>query len=159
MVAKADLVAMVAGFLAFTTAASAEQSGPATIDLQKTCRVTEKAVAAVFGDAIANVYDRCVENETTARQQLVKDWSTYSVADRAICIQPRSYQPSYTEWLTCTEMQRDVRALRKTAAAAPDPGTLGQLPGSRPGAAAKRCPIVQYGPDGGMVSAVACSLH
>jgi hypothetical protein len=159
MVAKADLAAIVIGFLAFTSAALAEQSGPATIDLQKTCRVTEKAVAAVFGDAIANVYDRCVENETAARQQLVKDWSTYSVADRAVCIQPRSYQPSYAEWLTCTEMQRDVRALRKTAASSPDPGTLGQLPGPRIRPAAKRCPIVQYGPDGRMVSAIACSLH
>src|SRR4051794_34539224 len=77
MVAKADLAAIVAGFLAFTTAGLAEQSGPATIDLQKTCRVTEKAVAAVFGDAVANVFDRCVENEKAAREQLVKDWSTY----------------------------------------------------------------------------------
>jgi lipoprotein signal peptidase len=68
MVAKPDLTVIFVTFLAFTTAALAEQSGPATIDLQKTCRVTEKAVAAVFGDAIANVYDRCVENETAARQ-------------------------------------------------------------------------------------------
>jgi hypothetical protein len=159
MVVKPAFAVIFVSFLAFTSAASAEQSAPATIDLQKTCRVTEKAVASVFGDAIANVYDRCVENETAARQQLVKDWSTYSVADRAICIQPRSYQPSYTEWLTCTEMQRDVRKLRKTAAETPTAGTLGQLPAPRTGAAAKRCPIVQYGPDGGMVSAIACSLH
>lgn len=157
--AKPALAVIFVSFLTFTTAAVAEQSGPATIDLEKTCRVTEKAVAAVFGDSVANVYERCVENEKAARQRLVKDWSTYSVADRAVCIQPRSYQPSYAEWLTCTEMQRDVRALRKTAATSPPPGTLGQLPAPRTGAAAKRCPIVQYGPDGGMVSANACSLH
>jgi hypothetical protein len=159
MVVKPAFAVIFVSFLAFTSAASAEQSAPATIDLQKTCRVTEKAVASVFGDAIANVYDRCVENETAARQQLVKDWSTYSVADRAICIQPKSYQPSYTEWLTCTEMQRDVRKLRKTAAETPTAGTLGQLPAPRTDAVAKRCPIVQYGPDGGMVNAIACSLH
>jgi hypothetical protein len=136
----------------------AEQSGPATIDLQKTCRVTERSVNAVFGSAITNVFERCVENEKAAREQLVKEWATYSAADRALCIQPRSYQPSYAEWLTCTEMQRDVRKLRKEAASSPAPGLLGLRPAARTGAAAKRCPIVQYGPDGGMVSAIACSL-
>ena len=47
--------------------ASAKDSEPPTIDLQETCSVTEKAILAVFGNAINNannnIFETCVANE------------------------------------------------------------------------------------------------
>lgn len=51
----------------------------------------------------------CLDSENKARQQLIKDWSTYRSADRPNCILPNVYLPSYTEWLTCFEMNRAVQ--------------------------------------------------
>lgn len=155
---KPKVTLSAAAVILFTVAALAKDAGPPTIDLQQTCRVTEKAIANVFGDAIANVFQRCIENEEASRQQLIKDWANFSASDKALCMQPKVYQPSYSEWLTCAEMQRDLRALRKNPPPEIFPAA-GQAPAARTGSRFQRCPIVQYGPDGGMVSAIACSLH
>jgi hypothetical protein len=139
--------------------ASAEDSGPPNIDLQKTCRVVEKAIGDVFGDAITAVFERCVENEKSTREQLVKNWATYSAADKSLCMQPKVYQPSYAEWLTCAEMQRDVRKMRNERNSAPSPDTSRQSPDGRGRSNRTRCPTVQHGADGAMISAVACALY
>src|SRR4051812_44581389 len=119
--------------LAFASMASAKDSEPPNIDLQKTCRVVERAIGQVFGDAIAAVYERCVENEKSTRQQLVKDWATYSAADKSLCMQPQVYQPSYAEWLTCAERQRDIRKMRKERKSRPFPRYISSIEGrSRP---------------------------
>ena len=125
--------------------ASAEDSGPPNIDLQKTCRVVEKAIGDVFGDAITAVFERCVENEKSTREQLVKNWATYSAADKSLCMQPKVYQPSYAEWLTRNS--------------APSPDTSRQSPDDRGRSNRTRCPTVQHGADGAMISAVACALY
>ena len=44
---------------------------------------------------------------------LVKDRATYSSADKALCMKTAVYLPSYVEWLTCLEMERDVRKERQ----------------------------------------------
>jgi|KBSMisStandDraft_5_1062788.scaffolds.fasta_scaffold924343_1 hypothetical protein len=148
--------------LAFASTASAKDSEPPTIDLQETCSVTEKATLAVFGNSINNennnIFERCVANEQASRQQLVKDWATYSAADKALCMQPKVYQPSYSEWLTCAEMQRDVRKMRLERKAE-SPSTSNQSSARRSRAGTNRCPIVQYGADGAMVSAIACARY
>jgi hypothetical protein len=141
--------------LGFASVALASDSEPPRIDLQKTCRVVEKAIGAVFGDAITGVFDRCVENEKGSREQLVKDWSTYTAGDKSLCMKPQQYQPSYAEWLTCAEMQRDVRRLRKERSSLPDTSSSGRLPVSQ----SNLCPIVQHGADGAIISAIACALY
>jgi hypothetical protein len=55
----------------------------------------------------------CIEAENKARQQLLKDWSTYQASDREGCIQANVYLPSYIEWLTCFEMNKSVREARR----------------------------------------------
>jgi hypothetical protein len=55
----------------------------------------------------------CIESEHKHRDQLIKDWSTFSAADRSKCVTAvKAYAPTYTELITCLEMERDVRQLR-----------------------------------------------
>jgi hypothetical protein len=54
-----------------------------------------------------------MKSEHTALEELVKQWSEFSTTDRAQCINPNVYSPSYVEWITCLEVQRDVRRLAK----------------------------------------------
>ena len=51
----------------------------------------------------------CVDSENKARDQIIKDWGTYTASDRSGCVQPAGYVPSYVEWLTCFEMNKSVR--------------------------------------------------
>ena len=53
----------------------------------------------------------CLNSEQRAREVIVKDWGTFSAADRSLCVLTEVYLPSYVEWLTCLEMNRDVRKL------------------------------------------------
>ena len=67
----------------------------------------------IYGTETANAFDSCMNDEKAAREQLVKDWSTFSASDKTLCVHPRDYLPSYVEWLTCVEMQTEVRKMRK----------------------------------------------
>jgi hypothetical protein len=56
----------------------------------------------------------CVEAESEARDQLVKQWSQFNAADRSMCVgvsSAGSVDPVYTELMTCLEMARDSRQL------------------------------------------------
>jgi hypothetical protein len=90
----------------------ASAGGVPTIDVKKTCQTSQQALTAIFGDQVANMYDSCLKQEEDARAQLQKDWAALPAADRALCAQPTGYMPSYVEWLTCVEMQREVRKIR-----------------------------------------------
>jgi hypothetical protein len=83
-----------------------------------------------------------VSDEQAARDQLQKDWASFPASDKARCIQPKEYLPSYVEWLTCLEMTRDVRAMRKGQ---PDTST-----------SVDKCPVVRFREDGTIVSVNAC---
>jgi hypothetical protein len=65
----------------------------------------------------------CVEAESEARDQLVKQWSRFNAADRSMCVgvsSAGSVDPVYTELMTCLEMARDSRQLTdRNAQAAP----------------------------------------
>jgi len=54
----------------------------------------------------------CLDSEQKARDQIVKDGATYASADKKQCMRTDVYLPSYVEWLTCLEMERDVRKMR-----------------------------------------------
>jgi hypothetical protein len=83
------------------------------VDIEKTCRASERTIKEVFGDtAIGNVYDACMEQEKANLEQLHKAWGTYPAAAKVQCVQPAVFMPNYTEWLTCLEMDRDVRKMR-----------------------------------------------
>ena len=83
------------------------------IDIEKTCRASEKTIKEVFGNSdMGNVFGSCMVAEKTTLEQLIKDWGTYTSEAKVRCVQPSVYMPNYTEWITCLEMERDVRRMR-----------------------------------------------
>jgi hypothetical protein len=127
IIAKVAVVAAAStGFIGVLPDAARAQVP--TIDIQETCRMAATVTVGLERSASApsNDMDICLKSEDTARQQMIKDWSTFESSDRKDCIQPRVYLPSYVEWLTCFEMNRIVRQLRQQ-------GQAGQgLPGVNP---------------------------
>jgi len=87
--------------------------GPPHVDIQKTCRASGSAVFSKTGDAASDL-KICMSVEQAAREQMIKHWATYPVRDKSFCAQPAQYMPSYIEWLTCFEMERDLKTIRTT---------------------------------------------
>jgi len=82
------------------------------VDIQKTCRNAAEVTTRLLGGiSVQNDFDVCLGSEQTAREQIVKDWGTYSSSDKTRCIRSTVYLPSYVEWLTCLEMERDVKKM------------------------------------------------
>jgi hypothetical protein len=60
-------------------------------------------------------FQQCVQSEQDTREQLKKEWSTFTTADKSECVNlaKTGGEPSYTELITCMEMARDVRKLHE----------------------------------------------
>ncbi len=93
---------------------AAAGGGIPTINIQQTCRVAAGAMVSLIGGTTTeNALSGCLSSEQSARDSIVKDWATFSAADRTQCVRPEVYLPSYVEWLTCLEMERDARKMRQ----------------------------------------------
>ena len=85
-----------------------------TIDIKKTCQVAAGVMVSLMGGTTTDQdINSCLDSEQKARDQIVKDLATYSSADKVQCMRTDVYLPSYVEWLTCLEMERDVRKERR----------------------------------------------
>lgn len=78
-------------------------------NVEPSCRV-EASRTIPLGDLQV-----CMDTERTARDQLAKEWEQFASADKAHCLRLSTLggEPSYTDLLTCLELQRDARALRE----------------------------------------------
>jgi hypothetical protein len=78
-------------------------------------------------------FEQCVKSEQATREEIKKEWSTFTTADRSHCVSlaKTGGESSYTELLTCMEMARDVRALRSAEAASSRAATT-RTPSSLP---------------------------
>jgi hypothetical protein len=67
-------------------------------------------------------FQQCVKSEQEVREQIKKEWSTFSTADKSHCVAlaKTGGESSYTELITCMEMARDVRQLRENANSLPE---------------------------------------
>jgi hypothetical protein len=131
-------IAVYAIALVSASAAPAKNGGLPKLDVESACRSSEQAISAVIS-VTSDVYKSCLDDENDARSHLDKAWSGFPASDKARCIQPKEYLPSYVEWLTCLEMTRDVRAMRK----------------GRPGPTSSdihECPVVRFLEDGTITS-------
>ena len=53
----------------------------------------------------------CLSHEQAAREQLAKEWATFTPEDKAHCAKLTTVgDPSYADLLTCLELARDTRA-------------------------------------------------
>ncbi len=110
---SAIVAAVIIAFVGLFAEAAQAQEVP-TINLEETCQAASGVMLALMGGSTtANDKQICIDSESKARAQIVKDWGTYDPSDRADCITPRVYLPSYVEWLTCFEMNKVVRDARK----------------------------------------------
>jgi hypothetical protein len=96
-----------------------------TIDIQKTCQAAAGAMVTLMGGTTTEQdVNACLDSEQKARDQIVKDRATYASADKAQCMRTGVYLPSYVEWLTCLEMERDVRKMERKDQFGTGPYTL-----------------------------------
>jgi hypothetical protein len=59
--------------------------------------------------------DVCLQQEQAARQQLGAEWTQFTPAGKSHCLRLSTLgnDPTYTEFLTCLELDRDARQLRQ----------------------------------------------
>ncbi len=103
-------------FTAIVVMVAAADGVPA-FNVEPFCRAVAMRAAPV-GDT-----DVCLRQEREARDQLVRQWTQFPFADRSYCerLTRTGSDPTYTELLTCLELQRDARNLRER-----ERGTMGQ---------------------------------
>jgi hypothetical protein len=67
-------------------------------------------------------FQQCVQSEQSVREEIKKEWSTFSASDKSHCVAlaKTGGESSYTELITCMEMARDVRKLHKDANSLPE---------------------------------------
>ena len=85
------------------------------LNVEQVCEGIAQQGGVTFRDpAIAQEKKNCIDSEQATRQELVKQWSSFSIADKTSCVNESRMggESSYTELLTCLEMARDVRAMR-----------------------------------------------
>jgi hypothetical protein len=83
-------------------------------DVMAACRALAAEPDAIPDDMQARGTQHCVDDERTAREQLVTQWSQFKPADRAMCLggsRAGSVDPVYTELITCLEVARDAELL------------------------------------------------
>ena len=144
MFAKALVALSAAVVLAATSQVVAKNGDVPSIDLEKHCRSSQRTTEQMVGTPIPDAFERCIATEKAAREQLLKVWGTVPASVKVQCAQPTAYSPSYVEWVTCAEMERDVRKLRKDQPAAIQTSNV--------------CPIVQYDQNGSVTSVLACPV-
>jgi hypothetical protein len=69
-------------------------------------RICESAKVDSLPEDRVTAMRGCVGDETSARDQLRREWGRYSAADKNNCASTPGMQFSYVELLTCLEMQR-----------------------------------------------------
>jgi hypothetical protein len=107
--------AIIAGLitgLAGVLAGSARAQVP-TVDIKRTCQAAAAAMVSLGSPGTARDEEICMKSENDARDRMIKDWSSFEASDRKDCVQPKGYLPSYIEWLTCFEMNKNVREMRQ----------------------------------------------
>src|SRR5262249_14778686 len=85
-----------------------------TLDVRPVCRGIARQGELEVGLQQTS-FEQCVKSEQDTREQLNKEWSTFTTADKTGCIAlaQTGGEPSYTELITCMEMARDVRKLHE----------------------------------------------
>jgi hypothetical protein len=90
--------------LCLTAPAIAAEPQVPRLDVTPTCRPIDKTDMIQFDEK------RCRQIENSAREQLVRQWTDFPAANRALCIQTATMggTASYVELITCLELKREV---------------------------------------------------
>jgi hypothetical protein len=100
-------VPLVAAFLTVSNAVP-------RFDVTPSCK---GAADAGYVDKSKERLQICIESEQKARAELEKSWAQFDPSDRNYCVRASDgFEPTYTELITCLEMQRDVKRIRQESA-------------------------------------------
>ena len=138
-----SIIVLSAAMILAAASASAEDRGLPNLDIQRHCRAAQGATDETLGEKTANTVDSCVIGEQRAREKLVRDWQKITASEKASCVQPIVYSPSYMEWISCLETEAFLEKIRK------------EHPDST--ATSKLCPTVKLREDGSVASVLACN--
>jgi hypothetical protein len=100
---------------------SARSDDIPTLDVNPVCRGI-----AMQGELEAGLqqtsFQECVKSEQAVREEIKKEWSTFTTADKTHCVAlaKTGGEASYTELISCMEMARDVRKLHENANSLPE---------------------------------------
>ncbi len=102
-------------------------------NVEPSCRAVALGEAGVTRDV-----QSCLADENSAREELVKQWSQFSAADRARCtaLAQMAGEPSYVQLFECLDLNREAAKERESE----KQRTTGQNPAqqNRPGQAAPK---------------------
>jgi hypothetical protein len=109
-----------------------------SLNVEQVCEGIAQQGGVSFRDPnIAVEKKNCLDSEHATRDELAKQWSSFSAADKSACTNEATMggDSSYTELLTCLEMARDVRALHNEQqnAGSQKPAARGAIPPAPPG--------------------------
>src|SRR6516165_11733136 len=109
---------------------SARSDDVPNLDVRPVCGIASQSSSNPADVGIKTTFEQCVQSEQQVREELKKEWSTFSAADKQHCVSlaKTGGESTNTELLTCLEMARDVRALRSAATASSSKGSAGQTP-------------------------------
>ena len=115
---RKGVVPALAIAMTMTAILSARSDEIPTLDVGPVCRGIASQSGESLEAGLRSTSDQCVQSEQQVREQLKKEWSTFSAADKRHCVTLSKIggESSYTELLTCLEMARDVRTYRSAAA-------------------------------------------
>ncbi len=109
-----------------------------TYNIDAICRGAA-SIAHVLETTAPDNAQNCREDERSARQQLLQQWTQFDAADRIMCdgaAQSGTVEPTFTELMTCLEVARDNRARITHVAQRPDqshqPTALAAAPAQGP---------------------------
>ncbi len=108
-----------------------------TLDVQPSCRAAVSTAVSVGRDM-----NSCLGDERTAREQLVKEWSQFSAAERSECSQLSVLggPASYVELLSCLEVSRDAREIARQRLSAKAPNSTAATTSGQGGVNAQPMP-------------------
>jgi hypothetical protein len=104
-----------------------------SLDVEQVCDGIAQQGGVSFHDPnIAVEKKNCLDSEHAIRDEIAKQWSSFSAADKNHCTNEATMggDSSCTELLTCLEMARDVRQLHSEGEKAI---SLGSIPPAPPG--------------------------
>ena len=86
----------------------AAAGGVPTLNVEPSCKA-----AGQVGMSLGRTAESCMNDERAAREQLVKDWGTFSADDKSHCLSmvTTGGSPSYVELISCLEMSRDAKRI------------------------------------------------
>jgi hypothetical protein len=118
-------VAALVGMNALTVSPSAARSdGYPVLDVTPLCRGLTSSSSLLEG-LDAGSFEQCMQGQQDDRQDMIKQWSSFSSEDKTHCIAEATMGgvSSYTDLVSCLEMARDAR---KLPSAAKDLGRAGR---------------------------------